>query len=232
MKFVIRCWLVTMFLLMGPALSYGLGCRAVVRRNVVVVQKAVVVEKVAVVAPIVAQFVPVAVPIYSAIYAPQIYGGVPNGYSAPNGQRPAPETQPDDLTNAVRQLAVEVRGLSERVQRIEGSKPPTMPPADPPTKPIDPFNPGGAKAPNTALDRITLLVTRHCSSCHDEAKSKNFGGGLQLLGSDRKIVQLTPELLGEIIDRVTTNDPKRAMPKGKSISAADRLELISAFVQK
>lgn len=224
MKLFIRCWIITVFLL-GPGMVYASGCRAVVvRKNVVVVEKAVAVA--AVVTPVVAQFV--AVPLYSAVYTPApVYS--PPAYTQPvspvQGQ-PCP-----DHSAALKQVANLLLQLDSRLQKLEGGTvPPIVPPmtpADPPKgeKPLDPFNPGGA-AQTAPEGRLLTLASRHCSACHDASRSAASGGKFTLLQGGKFSASLAPESLGKIIDELAS----KRMPKGGSMSEAERLEMISLMV--
>jgi hypothetical protein len=73
---------------------------------------------------------------------------------------------------------------------------------------------------------VPLMVTR-CAGCHDAAVAASKGGKLVLTEAGRAKV-LTPEDLGSVLDRLSTKDASRAMPRGQQISAEERLALIQA----
>ena len=196
---LLRCWLVTMLILAVPGAIEASGCRAVVRQKVAVVQTVAVA---AVVTPVVATFVPVAVPVYGATYAP--------AYHQPAVA--APCTQSSD------KLAAVLEQLHERLQRLERVQgvpmPPSMPKATDPTPP--PAQPG--------VDRAAFLLAKNCAACHDAAAATVKGGKLSLTDGG-KLAQISPETLGKIISQVSLGK----MPKGAPMTPAERLELIGAI---
>lgn len=66
------------------------------------------------------------------------------------------------------------------------------------------------------------LVRHNCASCHG-AQPK--GNKLALFAADGAFKEPTPELLGDVIARVSSGD----MPRGGKMEAADRLKLIAGL---
>lgn len=225
MKDFIRCWLVTLLLLAPVVSAKATGCRAVRIRNNVVVQKQVVAiaAAVAVVTPVVATFIPVAVPLYSTVYSPApAYSGGAN--YAPQAQQ---ANHCDDLTAAVKQLITYAKQQEARLQRLEsGGKVPIMPPADPPIMGggiPDPFAP---KPQEQGTDALTPLLTQNCASCHDASRAVSAGKGF-VLTSGGKAVQLSADDLGKTLEAITS----KTMPKGKVMSDTDRLSLVTLLLR-
>jgi len=202
-------------LVLGPLpLLHGGSCAVVVRRHAPVVhhKEVVAVKEVvkAVVTPVVAVYQPVVVPLYSAIYQPGAYGG---------GQDQA--------------VLEALKRISERLDRLERG--PIIPPPSPPLPPTppapaprppapppvdDPFNP---KAPIKA-GSFPELAAQRCAACHDKGRPSGdfvmFEGG--------KLVQLTPEQVGDVIDAVVS----QRMPRGQKMTDAERLAFVAALVGK
>lgn len=141
------------------------------------------------------------------------------------GQYVAPPAQmsEDELTKAIQGLSAELNALKERLGAPHGpdrSKPAPMPGA------VDPFAP---QASTAAL----LQTTAVCAACHDAREASKKGGSFTLL-RDGKLVQLTPDQLGELVDRLTTSDPTKAMPplsRGK-VTAETKLGILEEILRK
>lgn len=134
---------------------------------------------------------------------------------------PPPAYQTPEQAEALKQVLQEMKLLNDRLQRLEGGGGKPMQPADP--KPSDPFNPPQAlKSTGTGTPH---LAQANCAACHDKAKAEKSGGGLALTDGP-KVLQPSPEKLGEIIRRVSNGDMP---PKGK-MSPEDRLKLIDQYL--
>lgn len=199
------------------------GCRAVIRREVIVekvVTPAVVVAAIPV-TPIVATFA-----LYGATYLP------PPAYAAPApayGAAPvaAPCTQQGGHpVGGNAEVLQYLKGLGDRLERLErasGIQPPArqggMPPAGDP----------GPNPQAGSVERALQLVTRNCASCHDAGVAATKGGKFTLTNGG-KFAEISPQALGEVINRVTTQDASKRMPKGGQMADAERLELVQALV--
>lgn len=178
------------------------GCRAVVRKNVIVQEKIVVAQ----VVPVVAQFLQI--PLYSAVYTP--------AYTQPQ--------QGDDLASAVKQLALEVGEL----RKVVRGGTPTMPPADEepvkPKKPVDPFNPNGPQALKTNND-VERLFSVKCAACHDASISRTKGNDFTMFNSGR-MVQLDTRAALKIAAKTYSGE----MPKGGKGLTDQEQALIMAWI--
>jgi mono/diheme cytochrome c family protein len=164
------------------------GCRAYVRRAVVVEKVAVVKE---VVAPVVAQFVPIPVLQYSATYAP----GVP--YTGPPAPAPAAAAPcaNDAVMSALQRLEQRLGGL----ERQMGIAPPQqqaapMPGAD--------NGKTQAPAPQGQGGGFAAMINKSCIACHGPEVAKRDGGNFVLSPS----VVLTPQQKLRIIERVRAGE--------------------------
>ena len=223
MKFLIRCWLIVAMVL-APAIAYAGGCRAVRVVHAPVYHAPVVVEKViekVVNVVNVARFFDV--PLYNVFYNQYAPAIVPYGSYGYGAAPLAPRG-----STCEEKLSV----LEQRLQRLEGL----------PEKQRGPM-PGadngagqGAKQPPTdaAGDLLALFTQGGCASCHDKSNYQAKKAKTPLTDGG-KLASLSPELLGEIIDRVTTEDPNRVMPPPEhpvKLSPVARLKLVSKLVQK
>ena len=211
--------------------AQGGSCAVVVRKPAVVVKDVVVVKEVvqAVVAPVVATYTPIVVPLYSAVYQaqPYGYGAAPPGYGHAPGPGAYPGAAPAGQHNEVLEA---IRRISERLDRLERlpearpqpqQRPEPMPPSgEPQAKAPPPAAPPGGKS------TFEQLAFNKCAGCHNSAKPS---GGFVMFREDR-LVQLTPEQLGDVIDSVTS----RRMPKGLllKMSAEDRLAFVQSMVTR
>lgn len=188
------------------------------------------VEK-AVVVPVVATFVPVAVPLYSAVYqAAQAgtYGPSPLPASAPvaSGNQ--------EVLAAVKELALAVSQMNERVLRLERGQPGVlpqpgaapMPLAEPPAK--LPVTPGAGLKAGAGFAQHAIA---NCASCHEQNKAQASGGGFVLL-TQGKVAPLTPAQAEEVVKRLTLpeTDPK-AMPVGRKMAPQAKLEMIQSLIR-
>lgn len=160
------------------------GCRQVVRKNVVVVEKQVVAVAAAVV-PVISHYIQ---PLYGAHYTP------------------APQAAATD-----QELAAAVKALAAEVQELRRVMRPTMPPADgdppaKPPKPVDPFNPQPLKG---AASDVQRLFASRCAACHESDRASTKGGDFALLRGG----ELSPMDLGTAA-KVARELYSGRMPKG------------------
>jgi mono/diheme cytochrome c family protein len=189
---MVKRLLVMVFILLTGAMlttpAEAAGCRAVVRRNVVVVEKkAIVVEKVA---AVVAQFVPIPVLQYSATYAP----GVP--YTGPSyGQQGHTGGQGQDaVLAALQRLEQRLAGLERRA----GLAPPEQ--DAPPMKRADDPD---TRAPTTP--GFAAFAGKYCAACHDAQVAARDGGKF-VLTTGTALSPLTDRQKLRIIERIRAGE--------------------------
>lgn len=226
---------VTMMTL-APAIT-AQGCRTFARTPHIVerphVVEKVVVEKIKAIAAI--EFVTPVLPIYNV---PPAYGALyypPQAFGAP-GYRGQPQISgggyQQQTADPCAELKARYGALEQRLLRLEGGgdepllkrrgAPPPMPKAE-------------ADQPEQVEEKLSgngfvQFAVKNCASCHEGTSAKLKGGSFVLFGS-KGIADLTPEQSGEVIRRLTLphGDPK-AMPKGKRLSADDKLQGVRLFV--
>lgn len=210
---IVAASLAVLLLCVSPA--KGSGCRIVVKKQAVVVEK--VITPVVVATPVVTPFVavPVAIPTFSAVYTPGPvgYGGYGGGGYAPPHAGGSP--QDGAVLDALRKL-------NERLDRLErGGEVPRPPPA--------PGAPAPQAVPGTGGVGVLQLLLTKCASCHDATRSQSSGGSFTMFEGG-KPRQLTAEQLGEVIRRVSlpSSDPQ-SMPRGGRMTDQERLLLISSL---
>lgn len=231
MKWCLRIMVAVPLLLLGLLLvvpEAQADCRAIVRTyHAPTVYTPTVVHDV-VKTVVVKELVPVVVPTYNAyitpLYPAQGYGGYYNGF-------PQQPPSSDKLTAAVEKLVGLVETQSKRLDRLESLQRPQPDPVVPaPTQPMPQAAPkpmGRAdQTGNEALAaRALVLQGQFCSRCHDKANAPARGKGI-VLTEGSKFAQLSPELLGKVVQQVANG----AMPLGGAMTPAQRLEFITAHL--
>lgn len=202
-------------ILLTPRVEAG-GCRAVtVVRSydyTPIVER--VIEKVNYVN--VARFVDV--PLYNVFfnaYAPGVatYGyGAGVGYGYPQAPAVAAQTCEQKLS-----------ALELRLQKLEGGA--GVPRTSPMPKAEDPQ----AALPGSLPTTFAAFAVQHCARCHDTKNAAAEGGGLTITNGNA-IAQLSPQTVGNIIDRITTTDAKLVMPKGAPLPQALQIHGIRLIV--
>ncbi len=219
--------LVVAALLLAPTVVWAGGCRVIVP-----------VKKVYVV-PVVAKFVPIVVPLYSAVGVPgSAYGAppVPNGSAGPvpgaavggnpqglngNGVQPNGDGTQQQSADPMQQLLRALEQLNDRIDRLEG-KPPRQ------QQPQQHHAPGQQQMPpavgsNGGNGGFVTLASGKCARCHDKSAPQ---GGFAMF-ENGKLMNLTPEQLGSIVDQVTS----KKMPKGGAMTDTERLTFVSALTR-
>lgn len=226
----IHLMLAAVLMMVFAPFFYAQVCRTFVRTPTVFVERPhvvekVIVEKIKAIAAI--EFVTPVLPIYNV---PPAYGALyypPQAFGAPAygaGQAPVAAADP------CAELRLKYGTLEQRLRALEGGadvgpirrgttpNPMERADTDPPTK----GEPSGSE--------FVVFAAKNCNSCHEGTGAKTKGGGF-VLSVGGKIAPLTPEQSGEVIRRLTLphGDPK-AMPKGKRLSADDKLQGVRLFV--
>lgn len=216
--------LVSLLLLTAPGSVLGRGCAVVVRKQAVVVEKkvvaAAVVKKDVVVVEKKADIIALNIPIVPLYTAPSAYGAT---YTPP-GYQSSTDLLLQHLVERMNQLERSLtypRPPSSLPPDYKKDFPQRMPPADPQ------YSNGGAS--NTLS--FPNEVKNWCAGCHDASVSKNRGGDFTMIRGDT-LVEFTPQQVGDIIDRVTTSDTSKAMPKSGNMNSAQRLRFISSMVHR
>lgn len=213
------------------------GCRAVVRHNNVVIVEKVVKEVVAaVVTPAVAVFQAVAVPVYTynAQYypspvAPAFAPGYAGGGYAGGGVQPNAVTPCDQTAAKLDKVLTYLQSLDERVNKLEGGTGSVFN-AKPPQKTTpNPMQRADEQSQNAPANLLNIVSSK-CASCHDSSRGAVKGGFTLMKGG--QLSELSSEQLGNIIDRITTEDTKRQMPPpaAPQCTPQEKLKVVSLLV--
>lgn len=208
------------------ALAFGLfvtahadaQCVTVTRRVVSTPIASTVATRTVVVTPTVAAvavFTPfaVAVPTYSAGYAP---GYVPPANPAPPAQ-PAQRPAVDNsavLSEMSKTLARINSRLDALERKVDGKSaiPPDAPTAEPvPGSTVRPTPPASGK-----LSRLSVFQAK-CAACHSAASSAIKGGGLALLTPDDRLADLPAAVATKVLVRTYGNHPRPMPPRDSGI---------------
>jgi hypothetical protein len=96
----------------------------------------------------------------------------------------------------------------------------------------------GARTSDTPPCRVAYILQKNCTQCHDSAFSGDgnldLGAWIDAPGGkgetfphlDDAFAQISPrETLAQFVDRISSSDPKKRMPKNKLMSSPERQEL-------
>jgi cytochrome c len=114
---------------------------------------------------------------------------------------PPPQMGEDEVSAAIKALSAELKDLKAQLALQRQPQPQQAPPPVPEPERLPEPRQGGA----------FRNLTNACAACHEAGVAAKKGGGLTLL-RDGVRPALTGEQLGEVVDRVTTDDPARVMP--------------------
>jgi hypothetical protein len=167
---------------------------------------------------VITQFVPVAIPTFSAVYAPGVPVQVAPAVTATAPVKVVQGTAKPATATADQQLLLLLQKFDQRMTTIEqrlGIAPPATGQQGAPTMP--PADAQGRAKPGDLLSAMTALAVKKCASCHSDSKAE---ASLALVRGGQLIdpVSLTPNQRTGMLLRTYSNDPKVQMPPpGKGI---------------
>ncbi len=185
-------------------------------------------------------FTAVAVPVYTynAQYyptpvAPAFAPGYGGGAAYAGGGQANAVTPCNETSAKLDKVLTYLQSLDDRVNKLEGgtgsqfnAKPPTAPA---PQK-TNPMSKADEQQTQNAPANLIGILSSKCASCHDSSRGAVKGGFTLMKGG--QLSELTSEQLGNIIDRITTDDVKRQMPPpaAPQMLPAEKLKVVSLLV--
>lgn len=208
-------WALALLLVLGPAPVWATGCHTFNYAGTYHAAKVAVVEK----AVAVATFIPVAIPVFSAVYQPAV--------AVPAVAAPAPVAAPAAAQQTQDALLRYLQRLEQRLDGIERRLAPGAAPAAP-------LPPPAGQPPaqaNSVQQAMQAFVQTKCARCHGNGGQ----GGLSLLEGGRLVDpgKLTPGQQLAMLKRCYSQDPAVAMPPpNKGIEAVSDQEygLVQAWI--